>query len=135
MQDLGVDRRIRIRTDAAAAKSIASRRGLGKVRHIETNQLWLQEKVTVGDIEVMKVPGGDNIADALTKPVDNSKLEQHGLLMHQLFETGRHELAPKVESGEHEWSDTEEIESEEIQEIIFRKSCSGKLQSGTCHDF
>ena len=31
--------------DSSAAKGIASRRGLGKVRHIEVHQLWLQDKV------------------------------------------------------------------------------------------
>ena len=38
--------KVHIKTDASAAIGIASRRGMGKVRHIETNQLWLQEKVT-----------------------------------------------------------------------------------------
>ena len=37
--DLVIDHRIRIRTDASAAKGIATRKGLGKVRHIEVNQL------------------------------------------------------------------------------------------------
>ena len=55
LRDLGYEVKIRIRTDASAAKGIASRRGLGKVRHIEVSQLWLQEKVTTGAIEVMKV--------------------------------------------------------------------------------
>ncbi len=55
LRDLGVDVRIRSRTDASAAKGIANRRGLGKIRHIEVHQLWLQEKVNRGEIEVMKV--------------------------------------------------------------------------------
>ena len=46
LADWGIQRRIRIKTDASVAKSIASRRGVGKVRHIEVNQLWLQEKST-----------------------------------------------------------------------------------------
>ena len=58
--DLGVDLQIRIRTDASAAKGIATRRGLGKVRHIEVNQLWLQKKVSRGEIHVMKVKGEGN---------------------------------------------------------------------------
>ena len=32
-------------TDSSAARGIASRRGLGKVRHIAVCQLWLQDKV------------------------------------------------------------------------------------------
>jgi hypothetical protein len=37
--------RVRLKTDASAAKGIASRNGLGKARHIEVTQLRLQEKV------------------------------------------------------------------------------------------
>ncbi len=44
LADLGVKRGIKLKTDASAAKGIASRRGLGKVRHIEVSQLWLQER-------------------------------------------------------------------------------------------
>ena len=66
LADLGVELKVRLRTDASAAKGIATRRGLGKIRHIEVHQLWLQEKVTRGVIEVMKVKGEGNLADALT---------------------------------------------------------------------
>ena len=49
--DLGVKgKRLRIKTDASVAKSLASQRGLGGIRHIEVNQLWLQEKVNKGEI-------------------------------------------------------------------------------------
>jgi hypothetical protein len=37
--------RVRLKTDASAAKGIASRKRLGKARHIEVNQLWLQDKL------------------------------------------------------------------------------------------
>ena len=70
LADLGVEVKIRLRTDASAAKGIASRRGLGKIRHLEVHQLWLQEKVNNREIEVMKVKGEGNLADALTKPLD-----------------------------------------------------------------
>ena len=69
--DMGIERKLRLKTDASVAKSIASRRGLGKLRHIELNQLWLQEKVNSGKIEIEKVKGTENPADALTKYKDN----------------------------------------------------------------
>ena len=50
MNDLGVNEK----TDASVAKSLASRRGLGGVRHIEVHQLWLQEKVSNATIEIGK---------------------------------------------------------------------------------
>ena len=69
MSDLEVKADIEISTDASAAKGIASRTGLGKVRHIEVSQLWLQDHVSTGKIKVNKVDGGDNLADTLTKHV------------------------------------------------------------------
>ena len=53
----GIHKKIKIRIDASCVKSIASRKGVGKVWHIEVNQLWLEEKVIKGDIEIEKVPG------------------------------------------------------------------------------
>ena len=70
MKDFGVNFSITIQTDASAAKGIASRRGLGKVRHIEVNQLWVQEKVSTGEITTRKIGTKDNLADALTKHVE-----------------------------------------------------------------
>ena len=62
--DLGIEQReikLKILTDATAAQGIASRRGLGAVRHIETNQLWLQQKIRDKTITVEKVEGKVNI--------------------------------------------------------------------------
>ena len=39
LEDLGITMRVRTSTDSTAASGIANRRGLGKVRHIEVNQL------------------------------------------------------------------------------------------------
>ena len=55
--DLGVECAATLNTDASAALGIASRRGLGKVRHIDVSQLWLQQRVANGDLIVQKVDG------------------------------------------------------------------------------
>ena len=39
MEDLGVGVKLRLKSDASAAIGIASRRGLGKIRHLEVSQL------------------------------------------------------------------------------------------------
>ena len=97
MLDFGVQLRFRIKTDASAAKSIANRRGLGKIRHLEVTQLWLQDKVTRGDIEVEKVKGEVNWADCLTKPLDGGGVMDHLTWTGQVVTEGRHNLAPKTE--------------------------------------
>jgi hypothetical protein len=58
---------ITLHTDSSAAKSFASRRGLGKARHVQTRSLWLQQAVAERRVLVRKVAGTVNPADLLTK--------------------------------------------------------------------
>ena len=58
---------IEVATDSSAAKSYASRRGAGRIRHIEVRQLWLQQAVADGRFRLIKVLGLHNPADVLTK--------------------------------------------------------------------
>ena len=94
LRDFDVELPIEIRTDASAAKGIANRRGLGKVRHMEVSQLWVQEKVSSGRIAIVKVKGENNIADALTKHVDHDSIGRHLAGTGQRIASGRHEPAP-----------------------------------------
>ena len=96
LRDLGVNVKLQVLTDSSAAKGIASRRGLGKVRHVEVNQLWVQEKVADGSIELSKVSGEANLADALTKHVGREILERHLEATNQWLIEGRHALMPQV---------------------------------------
>ena len=58
--DRGIELGIHLYTDSSAAKGIASRRGLGKMRHVEVNQLWFQDKVHEAIITVNKIAGMSN---------------------------------------------------------------------------
>ena len=64
---LGLDEEIMLETDSSAAKSFASRRGLGKMRHMEARYLWLQGEVMNKTVKVLKVKGEENPADLMTK--------------------------------------------------------------------
>ena len=96
LREFGIDARIRVSTDASAAKGIASRRGLGKVRHIEVHQLWVQDKVASREIEVRKVDGKSNIADGLTKHVNAEDIRVHMHHTSQVYAQGRHDLMPRM---------------------------------------
>ena len=67
MSDLGVAVPVVAWTDSSAALGIASRSVLGKLRHLETYTLWLQETVRTRAITVRKVRGEVNPADLFTK--------------------------------------------------------------------
>ena len=96
MNEMGVKIGIRLKTDASAAKGIATRRGMGKVRHIEVNQLWLQEHVARGNIKVAKTDGVKNIVDQLTKYVTKEGFSFYMSETGQEITAGRHPLMPEV---------------------------------------
>ena len=65
--------KVTVHTDSSAAKSLASRKGFGKARHIEVTQLWVQETVSEGLLELRKVKGTEKPADLFTKHLPSAK--------------------------------------------------------------
>ena len=74
-EDLGWEVKVRVWTDSSAAKAVANRRGLGKLRHVELKWLWMQDMVKEGRIQLKTVRGDENIADHLTKPKNRVEVE------------------------------------------------------------
>ena len=66
-RDLGIEMSGELFTDASAALGIVARTGIGKVRRIRTQALWLQECRQERRLKLTKIPGLDNPADAGTK--------------------------------------------------------------------
>ena len=97
--DKGLLGRISVSTDASAAQGVASRRELGKVKNIELNQLWVQDRVCRGDVKIRKVDGTQNLADALTKPLGAKGIEWQLEKLGMKVESGRHCLMPAVSVG------------------------------------
>ena len=106
--------RIVLGTDSAAAKSFVSRRGLGKMRHIEVRDLWLQKEVLKGAVEVIKIPGDDNPADLMTKflsaEVVEKRLNSMGLMKvcgNDVKGHKKHDRQEKLSLVDGEWADVE----------------------------
>ena len=55
-----------VKTDSSACSGILHREGCGKVKHLETRQLWVQGHVADKEVDVQKVPRADNSSDCLT---------------------------------------------------------------------
>ena len=83
--DLGWRVNVRVFTDSSAANSIVCRTGIGRVRHLETRLMWVQEAVSTGRVKTMKIPGKVNIADFLTKGVSQEEIEAALTLMNGQF--------------------------------------------------
>ena len=67
LDDFGHSVRIDIHSDATAAICICKRQGLGRVRHLATADLWVQQKVRSRELKLFKLPGKDNPSDLMTK--------------------------------------------------------------------
>ena len=91
--DWGVRLEPQIHMDATAGISIGSRRGLGRVKHIDTVFLWVQEVVNRGRVRVDKKSTHEMIADVLTKAVTEVKMESMMTQMNYHYCEGRHKLA------------------------------------------
>ncbi len=62
-RDLGYQLTLRAGTDSSAAKGVAERRGVGRIRHLHTPLLWLQPKFRNGEIKVSKIATATNWSD------------------------------------------------------------------------
>ena len=93
MADWGCERAAKVYVDSAAAIGVAQRRGNGKLRHVKVGTLWIQEKVEDGELEVRKVAGILNPADAMTKYLTGPKIMDLMKRMSQEFREGRSDLS------------------------------------------
>jgi len=77
LRDIGIDIPLVVESDSTSAKSFASRKGLGKQRHVQTRYLWIQDRVAAKSFEIRKVCTHWNVSDVLTKTVTRSLLDKH----------------------------------------------------------
>ena len=54
--EVGVEAGLHLVGDSSASHGTLNRLGSGRVKHLQTRQLWLQEKVHGGEITLEKVP-------------------------------------------------------------------------------
>ena len=94
MKDIGWDIKVRLHSGATAAIGTARRKGLGKIRHSDTTDLWIQDQVRSRKISLEKVLGADNPANILTKYVDKDTLSRALPKMNLHKMLGRPESAP-----------------------------------------
>jgi hypothetical protein len=86
--------------DASATIGIASRRGVGKIRHLDVDTLWLQWLVTHRKVKLEKVDGKVNVADLGTKHLDGPTLRRLLEILGFYFAEGRSKLALRAALGQ-----------------------------------
>ena len=77
MEDLGMTASMTLYMDAKATIGTIYRRGIGKLRHVQVQHLWLQQVVQNKLIGVKKVASDHNVADMMTKFVRSDVMRRH----------------------------------------------------------
>ena len=90
-----------IMTDASAALGVIGRTGLGKLRHIDTSYLWLQQESIKNKFKMEKVKGTENPADMNTKGLSGEEIAKYIKMLNMGYAEGRSELAPEVYQAIH----------------------------------
>ena len=96
MRDMGWHATVVIHSDATAAVCIAHRKGLGQIRHLDVTDLSIQDKIRSKIIQVTKVLGTENMADAMAAYDDKASLDNAMSRMHMVKTSGRSAKAPKA---------------------------------------
>ena len=88
-RDMGYQVEGHVWIDASATMGILNRRGVGKVRHLDTQMLWVQQKSLRGEVGFGKVWGKENPADLMTKGLDEATAGRHLEKMKFAYKDGR----------------------------------------------
>ncbi|KAE8955063.1 hypothetical protein PR001_g32249 [Phytophthora rubi] len=77
--------------DNESAKKLAVNPSFhSRTKHIDVRHHFIRERVDMKEIEVLRVPGSENVADAFTKLLSRAKFEKHrevmGLMPRTMFE-------------------------------------------------
>ena len=93
---MGLKFPIRVHVDASAALGIINRKGVGRVRHLDTSILWVQQKELKERLMFQKVLGTENPSDLMTKYLTKESIDKNMDLLNMTFEDGRAVAAAKV---------------------------------------
>ena len=96
LSDFGMTLKGVVHTDANAAVGIVQRQGLGKLRHLRVQYLWIQDKVRGGDVGLHKVHGPMNPADLMTKHLAAEDMRRHLETLCVKTALDRADTAPKL---------------------------------------
>ena len=79
-----------MRSDSSVARAIASRLGVGRVRHLQTSCLWIQQWVAAKTLRVAAVPTQFNPSDMGTKSLQQRRLKMLCFLAGMVDDYGNH---------------------------------------------
>ena len=66
---------IEVLVDSSAAHAFFHRRGVGRMKHMDSRVLWLQDLIAARGVKLKKIPRTQNLADMLTHTPSAKELE------------------------------------------------------------
>ena len=66
---------IEIKVDNSGAHAFFHRRGVGRMKHIDSRILWLPDLIAAGSVRLKKIPRTQNLEDMLTHTPNAKELE------------------------------------------------------------
>ena len=97
--------------------------GLGKVRHLDTRHLWLQERVQCGQVLLDKCPAESNLADIGTKPLNGKRFQELAVAAGQWVPDNDDDEAGDADSHGDKRK-LQEMDDESVVKIIKAVVCS-----------
>ena len=85
-----------VHMDASAGIAMASRRGLGRAKHIHVQYLWMQDQITRGEIVIKKIAGEQNRSDLMTKHLTRERMAALMKMMQCEYREGKSQIALKA---------------------------------------
>ena len=67
--------KLKIKVGSSAAHAFFHRRGVGRMKHIDSRILWLQDLMAAGGVRLKKIPRTHNLTDMLTHTPSAKELE------------------------------------------------------------
>ena len=107
MKDWGQDKSGILYADSTAALGIAKRKGAGKLRHINSNTLWVQEVQDREGVTYRKVLGTENPADLMTKYLSRDVINGHMAKLGQEVREGRADKGLEMQGASNGTTGTE----------------------------
>ena len=96
IEEFGKVCKVMVHVDASAAIGIAQRKGLGKIRHLDVQSLWIQDALRQRRMNISKVPGAGNPSDLMTKHQDAGTINKLMAMMGLAPRGGRAQSAPQL---------------------------------------
>ena len=109
-----------------AAKTLANKRGVGRIRHLSGKLLWIQERTAKGELTVTQVSTDLNVEDLATKPLTASRMRTL-LFLSGIVDSERFEPIGEIDFEEMQAKRMSSQKAKKLAKVIMRLMVLGEI--------